>query len=98
MVQHTHLHNPESLDLASILDMRASAKIDQSAASVYGALLPFHKMIDVVQFVLAVREHLLEIVLGDFQPVEALFLLENLNGLLIQWCPICLLHNASGDN
>jgi hypothetical protein len=78
--------------------MRTSAKIDQSAASIDGALLPFHQVIDVVQFVLAVRKHLLEIFFGHFQPVEALFLLENLSGLLIEWCPIRLLHNASGNN
>jgi hypothetical protein len=53
------LHDLEGLNLASALNVRTPAKIDQSTASVDSALLTSHKLVNVVQLVLAVGKHLL---------------------------------------
>lgn len=55
--------------------MRTTAKINKRATAINCAILPVDEVIDVMQLVLAVREHLLEIVLGDFESLKRLLLL-----------------------
>lgn len=86
----TYLHDLESLDLASALDVGTPAQIDKSTAPVDGALFAGHQLVNVVKLVLAVCEHLLEVLLGDLQPVEALLLLEDTRGFVVQGRPISL--------
>jgi hypothetical protein len=85
---YTNLHDLERLDLASILNVRPTAQINESAATVNRALLPLHKVIDVVELIFAIRKHLLEVLLAHFQPVKALSLLKDLSRFLIQRWPI----------
>jgi len=46
-----------------VLDVRTTAKIDQGTVTVHSALLASNQLVDVVQFVLAVPEHLLQVLL-----------------------------------
>lgn len=91
----SYLHDLEGLDLASVLDVRSSAKIDQGSATVDGALFSGDQLFDVVQLVLAVREHLPEVLFRDFQSVKALFLLEDPRGLVVQRLPVTLLNDTA---
>jgi hypothetical protein len=92
---HAYLHDLEGLDLASVLNMRASAEIDKGSATVDGAAFTGDELINVVQLIFAVSEHLLEVLLGDLQSVEALFLLEDARGLVVERFPITLANNPS---
>ena len=62
-----YLHDLESLDLASVLNVRASAEIDKGSATVDGAAFTSDELINVVQLIFAVSEHLLEVLLGHLQ-------------------------------
>lgn len=68
--------------------MRSPAQIDQSTAAIDGTLVPSHKLVDIVQLVLAVRKHLLEVLLGDLQPVETLLLLVYARGSGLKCRPV----------
>ena len=68
--------------------MGAPAQIDQGTTPVDSALLSSHQLIDVVQLVLAVREHLLEVFFRNLQSVEALLFLEDAGGFAVQRRPI----------
>ena len=84
----THLHDLEGLDLAGALDMGTSAQIDQGTTPVDSALLSGDELVNVVQLVLAVREHLLEVLLRNLQSIETLLLLEDAVGVAVQQRPI----------
>lgn len=75
--------------------MRAPAEIDKRTASVNSALLSSHKLVNIVQLVLAVRKHLLEVLLGNLQSVETLLLLENFRCPVVKDLPICLFNDAA---
>lgn len=51
-----------------------------------------------MQLVLAVRKHLLEVLLGNLQAVETLLLLENLGCSVVKDLPICLFNNAAAKD
>lgn len=76
-IGHAHLHDLERLYLSGVLDVGTSAQIDQGTAAVDSTALSSHELVDVVKLVLAVGEHLLEVLLGNLQSVEALLLLED---------------------
>jgi hypothetical protein len=78
--------------------MRSTAQINQGTAAIHGTLLPSHKLVNIVQLVLAVRKHLLEVLLGDLQSVEALLLLENARGLGLKCRPIRGDHDTTVEN
>lgn len=78
--------------------MRAPAEIDKRTASVNSALLSSHKLVNIVQLVLAVRKHLLEVLLGNLQSVETLLLLENLRCPVVKDLPICLFNDAAAKD
>lgn len=46
-----------------VLDVRTTAKIDQSTVTVHSALLASNQLVDIVQFIFAVPEHLLQVLL-----------------------------------
>jgi hypothetical protein len=92
---HAYLHNLEGLDLASVLDMRASAEIDKGSATVDGAALASDELVNVVQLIFAVCEHLLEVLLGDLQSVEALLLFKDARRLGVERLPVSLTDNTS---
>lgn len=71
-----------------VLDMRSPAQIYQSTAAIDGTLLSSHKLVNIMQLVLAVRKHLLEVLLGDLQSIEALLLLENARGPVLKRRPV----------
>ena len=75
--------------------MGTPAEINQGTTSVNGTLLPSDKFVDVVQLVLAVRKHLPEILLGDFQSVETLLLFENLVGPVVEGLPVGLFYDTA---
>lgn len=75
--------------------MRTSAKINQGTASVHSALFARDELFDVVQLVFAVRKHLAEILLGDFQTIKALLVLEDSLDLLLKRWPVGLDDNAA---
>lgn len=75
--------------------MGASAQIDQGTAAVDSAALSSHKLVNVVKLVLAVGEHLLKILLGNLQSVEALLLLEDARGLGVKRLPVSLSDDTS---
>ena len=93
--QVAYLHDLEGLDLASVLDVRSSAKVNQGTASVHGALFARNELIDVVQLVFAVRKHFAEILLGNFQAIEALLVLEDPLDFLLKRRPVRLNDNAA---
>lgn len=93
---HTYLHDLEGLDLASVLNVRASAEIDEGTATVDGAALAGDKLVNIVQLVFTVCEHLLEVLLRNLQSVEALLFLEDTCRLSIKCLPISLPDNPSG--
>ncbi len=78
--------------------MRAPAEIDKRTASVNSALLSSHKLVNIVQLVLAVRKHLLEVLLGNLQSVETLLLLENLRCSVVKDLPICLFNDTAAKD
>lgn len=92
---HTYLHDLEGLDFAGVLNVRASAEIDKGTATVDGATLAGDKLINIVQLVFAVCEHLLEVLFGNIQTVEALLLLEDTCSLSVKCLPVRLLDNLS---
>ena len=75
--------------------MRAPAKIDKRTTAIYSALLAGNQLINIVQLVLAVREHFLQVLFRNLQPVKALFVLENSIGLAIDGRPIGFPNNTS---
>lgn len=75
--------------------MRSPAQINQSTAAIHGTLLPSYKLVDIVQLVLAVRKHLLEVLLGDLQSVEALLLLEDARSPVLKYRPVGREHDTS---
>jgi hypothetical protein len=75
--------------------MGSSTKINQCAAAIHSALLSRDQVVNIVELVFAVGKHLLEVLLCDFQSIEALSFLENLSGLLVQDCPIAFLDNTT---
>lgn len=89
------LHYLEIFDLPRVLDMRTTAQINQGTTAIDGTLLPSHELVDIVQLVLAVREHLLEVFLGDLQSIKALLLLENARSLVVKCRPVGLVHHTS---
>ena len=95
MVDPTHLHDLEGLDFAGVLDVRATAQVNQGTATVDGTLLPGNQLVNVVKLVLAVREHLLEVLFRDLQPIEALLLLEDPGSPAIEGSPVGLAHDTS---
>ena len=65
--------------------MGSSAEIDQGTATVDGAFGAVgHALVDEVLLVLAVLEHFLELVLGHFQALKWLFLLDDGIGQRLQ--------------
>jgi hypothetical protein len=91
----SYLHNLEGLDLSSVLDVRASAKVDQGTASINGTLFSGDKLVNVVQFIFAVGKHFLEVFLRDLQSVEALLFLEDPRRSAIQCRPVILSYNKA---
>lgn len=94
---NSYLHDLEGLDLAGVLNVRASAEIDQGTATVDGALLSGDQLLNVVQLVFAVREHLPEVLFRDLQSVKALLLLEDFGGLVVQRLPVSFLDDTAVD-
>ena len=90
-----YLHDLEGLDLASVLNMRASAEIDKGTVTIDGAAFAGDELINVVQLVFAVCEHLFEVLLGNFQSVEALLLLEATRRSDVKRFPVGLTDNPS---
>ena len=75
--------------------MRASAEIDKGTATVDGAAFTGDELVNIVQLVFAVGEHLLEILLRNLQSVEALLLLEDARRLIVKRLPVSLADNTS---
>lgn len=84
LISYAYLHDLESLNLASVLDVRASAEINKGTATVDSAAFAGNELVNIVQLVFAVCEHLLEVLLGDLQTVEALLLFEDTGRLGIK--------------
>lgn len=84
----TYPENGKGLDVASGGDVRSSAQIDQGTTSVHSTLGAIgNTLLNEILLVLAVLEHLKELVLGHFQTLERLLLFDNVVGELLQ----CLL-------
>jgi len=94
-VSHSHLHDLECLYLSGVLDVRATAEIDEGTTTVDGAALARHELVNIVQLVFTVTEHLLEVLLGNLQSVETLLLLEDARRLGIKRLPVSLFDNTS---
>lgn len=94
-VRRRVLHDLERLDLSSVLDVRATAEIDKSSATVYRGFLSLHEVVDVMQLVLAVRKHLLKVFLSNLQSVETLLFFEDLSCFLVDRWPIGLFNDSS---
>jgi hypothetical protein len=77
------------------LNVRATAEIDEGTATVDGAALASHELVNVVQLVFAVGKHLLEVLFGDLQSIEALLLLEDARRPGVKRFPVGLSNNAS---
>lgn len=90
-----YLHDLEGLDLASVLNMRASAEIDKGTVTIDGAAFAGDELVNIVQLVFAVCEHLFEVLLGNLQSVEALLLLEDTGRLGVKRLPVSLTDNTS---
>jgi hypothetical protein len=77
--------NGKGLDVASGGDVRSSAQIDQGTASVHSTLGAIgNTLLNEILLVLAVLEHLKELVLGHFQTLERLLLFDNVVGELLE--------------
>lgn len=75
--------------------MRAPAQVDQGTAPVHGTPLARHQLINVVQLIFAVREHLPEVFFTDLQSIEALLFLEDSLRFLLKRRPVGLNDNAA---
>lgn len=64
--------------------MGTSAQVDQGTTPVDSALLSGDELVNVVQLVLAVGEHLLEVLLRNLQSIETLLFLEDAVGVAVQ--------------
>lgn len=91
----TNLHNLHGLDLPGVLDVRTSAQINERTAAVDRTVLSLDQVVDVVQLILAVVEHLLQILFRNLQTIEGLLLFEDFGRLGIERWPICLSDNTS---
>jgi len=91
------LHDLEGLDLASVLNMGSTAQINQSTAAVHCRLLPSNQLINVMKFVLGIGEHLLQVLLGHLQTVEALLLLEDFSSTVIERLPVGFADDTSNS-
>lgn len=91
----SYLHDLECLYLSRVLNMGAPTEINKCTTAVDSTAFASHELVDVVQFVFAVTEHLLEVLFGDFQSVEALLLLKDLRGLGLKLLPVLLMDNSS---
>lgn len=88
-----HLEDGKRLNVSGMGDVRASAKIDERTASVdstRGAV--GDTLVDEVLLVFAVVEHLKELVLGHFQTLKGLLLLDDGVGQRLQ-CLLVLIQN-----
>jgi len=75
----THSEDGEGLDVASGGDVRSSAQIDEGTASVDGALGAIrHSLVNEILLVLAVLEHLEELLLGHLKTLKGLLLLDDI--------------------
>jgi hypothetical protein len=91
----SYLHDLEGLDFTSVLDVRSPTEIDQGTTAVNRALLTRHQLIDIMKLIFAVGEHLLEVLLRDFEAIEALLFLEDTRGLAVQGRPIGFTNDAA---
>lgn len=89
------LHDLEGLDLASVLDVRTTAQINQRTAPIDCSTFARHEFVDVVQLVFAIGEHLPQIALRDIETLKVLFLLENLCSPVIKGLPVGLADDTS---
>ena len=64
--------------------MGSSAQVHESSASIDSAAFSFNKIVDIVQLILAIAKHFLQILLWNLQSVEGLFFFEDLCGFSIQ--------------
>lgn len=90
-----YLHDLECLYLSCVLNMGTPTEINKCTTAVDSAAFTSHELVDVVQFVFAVTEHLLEVLFGDFQSVKALLLLKDLQGLGLKLLPVLLMDDGS---
>ena len=74
---HSYLHDLEGLDFAGALNMRTPTEIDECTTTVHRTLFSSHQLVNIVQLILAVREHLSKILFCDLQSIEALLFLED---------------------
>lgn len=90
-----YLHDFQGPNLACVLNMGTPAKINERTTTIDGAVLSFDEIVDVMQFVLAVREHLFEVFFGDIQSFKCLLLLAYTGCFLVQRRPVRLPYNLA---
>jgi hypothetical protein len=93
----TYPENGKGLDVTSGGDVRSSAQIDQGTASVHSTLGAVgNSLLNEILLVLAVLEHLKELVLGHFQTLKRLLLLDNVVGELLKGLLILISDDLPG--
>jgi hypothetical protein len=81
----TYPENGKGLDVTGGRDVRSSAQIDKGTASVDSTLGAIRdSLLNEILLVLAVLEHLKELILGHLQTLERLLLLDNAVGELLE--------------
>lgn len=92
----TYLEDGEGFNVSGGRNMRTSAQIDERTASVDGAQSAVrNSLVDEILLVLAVVEHLKELILGHFQTLKGLLLLDNGVGQRFQGLLVVLLNDLA---
>lgn len=92
----TYLEDGERLDISGSRNVRTSAQIDKRTASVDSAQSTVrNSLVDEMLLVLAVVEHLEELILGHFQTLKGLLLLDNGVGQTFQSLLVLLLNDLT---
>lgn len=77
--------------------MWAPTQINEGTATIHCTFFPRHQLINIVQLILAVREHLFKIFLRNFQSIEALLFLKNAGCFAVKGRPIRFLNDTSAQ-
>lgn len=92
----TYLEDGERLDISGSRNVRTSAQIDKRTASVDSAQGTVrNSLVDEMLLVLAVVEHLEELILGHFQTLKGLLLLDDGIGQRLQSLLVLLLNDLA---
>jgi len=92
----TYLEDCERLNVSGSRNMRTSAQIDKRTASVDSAQSTVrNSLVDEIPLVLAVVEHFEELILGHFQTLKGLLLLDNGVGQSFQGLLVLLLNDLA---